>query len=90
MGALLHHITTGHVSYDDDGSSNERSRRSFQPMNVNFGLFPPIDKTSWEKTEGQKRWRGKEKTDAKHAIAARALRDWQWLDGQLRQRQAAE
>jgi len=31
MGALIHHITGGAVA------------RSFQPMNVNFGLFPPID-----------------------------------------------
>jgi len=31
MGALLHHITGG-------GNAD-----TFQPMNVNFGLFPPID-----------------------------------------------
>jgi methylenetetrahydrofolate--tRNA-(uracil-5-)-methyltransferase len=31
MGALLNHITTG---ADSD---------TFQPMNVNFGLFPPVD-----------------------------------------------
>ncbi|MGR3570766.1 methylenetetrahydrofolate--tRNA-(uracil(54)-C(5))-methyltransferase (FADH(2)-oxidizing) TrmFO [Brevirhabdus sp.] len=31
MGALIHHITGG------------AEARSFQPMNVNFGLFPPID-----------------------------------------------
>jgi len=31
MGALVHHITGG------------AEARSFQPMNVNFGLFPPID-----------------------------------------------
>jgi len=30
-GALLHHITGG------------ADAKSFQPMNVNFGLFPPID-----------------------------------------------
>ena len=84
MGALLHHITTGHVSYDDDGSSNERSRRSFQPMNVNFGLFPPIDKNQLKKPEGQKRWRGKEKQTAKKRVySARALADFRvWLDGQ--------
>ncbi len=33
-GSLLHHITTGHIAYDESGESNERSRRSFQPMNV--------------------------------------------------------
>jgi methylenetetrahydrofolate--tRNA-(uracil-5-)-methyltransferase len=31
MGALVHHITGG------------AEAKSFQPMNVNFGLFPPID-----------------------------------------------
>jgi methylenetetrahydrofolate--tRNA-(uracil-5-)-methyltransferase len=35
MGALLSHITGGHIG---DGGSN-----SFQPMNVNFGLFPPLE-----------------------------------------------
>ncbi|MGB7699846.1 MAG: methylenetetrahydrofolate--tRNA-(uracil(54)-C(5))-methyltransferase (FADH(2)-oxidizing) TrmFO, partial [Methylovirgula sp.] len=34
IGALLHHITGGHIL--DAG-------RSFQPMNVNFGLFPPLE-----------------------------------------------
>ncbi len=34
-GALLNHITGGHIETIDAGA------RSFQPMNVNFGLFPP-------------------------------------------------
>ncbi len=37
LGALLAHITGGHLSADGEGAA-----RSFQPMNVNFGLFPPI------------------------------------------------
>jgi methylenetetrahydrofolate--tRNA-(uracil-5-)-methyltransferase len=45
-------------------------------MNVNFGLFPPVDAP---KTEG-KRLRGKDKTVAKrHAITSRAqahCREW--------------
>jgi len=36
-GALLAHITGGHIETIDAGPS------SFQPMNVNFGLFPPLD-----------------------------------------------
>src|SRR3984893_7689676 len=36
IGALLNHITGGHIESIDPGP------RSFQPMNVNFGLFPPI------------------------------------------------
>src|SRR5690348_8008848 len=35
-GALLMHITGGHIETIDAGPS------SFQPMNVNFGLFPPL------------------------------------------------
>ena len=37
LGALLNHITGGHIESIDSGP------QSFQPMNVNFGLFPPID-----------------------------------------------
>src|SRR5690606_41547866 len=33
LGALLNHITGGHLSAGDEGGA-----RSFQPMNVNFGL----------------------------------------------------
>jgi len=35
-GALIAHITGGHIDTIDAGPS------SFQPMNVNFGLFPPL------------------------------------------------
>jgi methylenetetrahydrofolate--tRNA-(uracil-5-)-methyltransferase len=34
-GALINHITGGHLATTDGAKS------SFQPMNVNFGLFPP-------------------------------------------------
>ena len=55
MGALLGHITGG------------ADAATFQPMNVNFGLFPPIDGT----------FKGKER---KQAMSARALRDFdRWL-----------
>ncbi|XWN33014.1 MAG: methylenetetrahydrofolate--tRNA-(uracil(54)-C(5))-methyltransferase (FADH(2)-oxidizing) TrmFO [Devosia sp.] len=37
MGALLAHITGGHLSVAED-----HAPRSYQPMNVNFGLFPPL------------------------------------------------
>ena len=32
LGALLTHVTGGHLA----------AGASFQPMNVNFGLFPPL------------------------------------------------
>ena len=82
FGALLNHITGGHIVSDD-----EPGKRSFQPMNVNFGLFPPVEAP---KIEG-KRLRGKDKTVAKrHAITSRALADCRvWL-GVPAQAQAAE
>jgi len=71
FGALINHITGGHILSED-----EPGKRSFQPMNVNFGLFPPVE---LPRSDG-KRLRGKEKTLAKkRAITARALndcRDW--------------
>ncbi len=72
LGALLAHITGGHLSHDEDG------KRSFQPMNVNFGLFPPVE---IKRPEGVKRFRGKDKKVArKRAYTARALEDIeQWL-----------
>ncbi len=74
FGALLNHITGGHISADEPG------RRSFQPMNVNFGLFPDIAIT---RGDGP-RLRGLDKTMArKRALSARALADLGlWLDGE--------
>ena len=45
--------------------------RSFQPMNVNFGLFPPLASRRRERPDG-KRLRGTEKTVAKKRALARA------------------
>ncbi len=75
-GALLSHITGGHLSYDD-----EPGKRSFQPMNVNFGLFPPAEAPT---RENGKRLRGKEKSRARKKVqSARALQDLErWIAGQ--------
>ena len=55
MGALLNHITTG------------ANAETFQPMNVNFGLFPPIDDSM----------RGR---DRKKSYTSRALADFDaWM-----------
>lgn len=68
FGALLYHITEGHIQWDD-----EVGKRSFQPMNINFGLFPPIEII---KPEGIRRFRGKDKARVKkQTMAARALGD---------------
>ncbi|MDF1621561.1 methylenetetrahydrofolate--tRNA-(uracil(54)-C(5))-methyltransferase (FADH(2)-oxidizing) TrmFO [Pseudothioclava nitratireducens] len=62
MGALIHHITGG------------AEAKTFQPMNVNFGLFPPIDAKGGRK--GRKD-RYKAYTDrAKEAFS-------QWLAAQI-------
>jgi methylenetetrahydrofolate--tRNA-(uracil-5-)-methyltransferase len=75
-GALLAHITGGHVETIDAGP------RSFQPMNVNFGLFPPLAHAP-AKTPDGKRLRGTEKSLAKkRALTARALDDLdRWITG---------
>jgi methylenetetrahydrofolate--tRNA-(uracil-5-)-methyltransferase len=62
LGALLAHITGG------------ADAKSFQPMNVNFGLFPPLDK----KVKGK---------DRKQAMSNRALQD---LSVWLGKKEAAE
>ncbi|ASY68720.1 methylenetetrahydrofolate--tRNA-(uracil(54)-C(5))-methyltransferase (FADH(2)-oxidizing) TrmFO [Sinorhizobium fredii] len=76
FGALLNHITGGHIVSDD-----EPGKRSFQPMNINFGLFPPLEAGALTRPEGAKRFRGKEKALAKkQATAGRALEDCaKWL-----------
>ncbi len=73
LGALVTHITGGHLE----------GKQTFQPMNVNFGLFPDI--AEFPKTdENGKRLRGKAKGRAKKgAQAARALQDIDaWLTAQ--------
>lgn len=66
-GALLNHITGGHIETVEAGP------RSFQPMNINFGLFPPLDANPTRDADGN-RLRGTQKTVAKKQVmAARAL-----------------
>lgn len=76
-GALLAHITGGHIATIDAGTS------SFQPMNINFGLFPPIAEPVAYDKDGRKYGRGSAKNVArKGALSARALSDLaQWMDG---------
>ncbi len=67
-GALLGHITGG------------ADAKTFQPMNVNFGLFPPLE--GQEGLKGKKRLKGR---DRKAALSARALAElaaWQAAQSQ--------
>ncbi|HUL04758.1 MAG TPA: methylenetetrahydrofolate--tRNA-(uracil(54)-C(5))-methyltransferase (FADH(2)-oxidizing) TrmFO [Candidatus Acidoferrum sp.] len=61
LGALVNHITGG------------ASAQTFQPMNVNFGLFPPLpDEERYKRSH----------LSRKPALSARALHDLAvWLDG---------
>jgi methylenetetrahydrofolate--tRNA-(uracil-5-)-methyltransferase len=79
-GALLGHITGGHIATIDAGP------RSFQPMNVNFGLFPPLAHVPNKGPDGE-RLRGPAKTVAKkRALSQRALADLdRWMAGDLMQ-----
>jgi methylenetetrahydrofolate--tRNA-(uracil-5-)-methyltransferase len=74
FGALLGHITGGHISVEAGDAP-----RSFQPMNVNFGLFPDLETPSHD-AEGRK-IKGKDRGFArKRALSARALADLdRWL-----------
>lgn len=61
MGALLNHITGG------------ADAETFQPMNVNFGLFPPFDEVFLKQLKGKNKGRDRKKlyTDrAKNDFAA--------------------
>jgi methylenetetrahydrofolate--tRNA-(uracil-5-)-methyltransferase len=77
-GALLAHITGGHVETIDAGPS------SFQPMNVNFGLFPPLSSIPQFDPEGRKYGRGSAKNLAKkNALSERAFADLsRWIGGE--------
>lgn len=72
LGALVNHITGGHIVTIDEGP------RSFQPMNINFGLFPHIEGQATHGPDG-KRLKGPAKSLArKQALTARAK---EHLDG---------
>jgi methylenetetrahydrofolate--tRNA-(uracil-5-)-methyltransferase len=77
-GALLGHITGGHIETIDKGPP------SFQPMNVNFGLFPPLARMPTHDAAGN-RVRGPAKAVVKkQALCIRALNDLEaWLGGGL-------
>jgi methylenetetrahydrofolate--tRNA-(uracil-5-)-methyltransferase len=73
-GALINHITGGHIVTTDQ-------RSSFQPMNVNFGLFPPVD-TPKTGDDGKRLKHTDKAVARKHAYTAKAKTDFAaWLSG---------
>ena len=93
LGALLAHITGGHLSADDAPDRRATTDqpappkvRSFQPMNINFGLIPPM--TAPRTAADGRRLKGKERTiEKKRLMSRRALADldhWLAAGGQER------
>ena len=71
-GALLNHITGGHIETTDSRGS------SFQPMNVNFGLFPPIGKVKF--VDGIRLKHTEQAVARKRAYTLRAMAEFDsWL-----------
>jgi methylenetetrahydrofolate--tRNA-(uracil-5-)-methyltransferase len=77
-GALLAHITGGHLPAEEPTA---QAPRSYQPMNVNFGLFPPL--AGAPRGDKGERLRGTAKTLAKKCqLTSRALADLdRWMAG---------
>jgi methylenetetrahydrofolate--tRNA-(uracil-5-)-methyltransferase len=73
LGALVGHITGGHL---------EGGKGSFQPMNINYGLLPPVEAVA-KRDEAGRRLGAKEKTRGKKlAVGERALADLEtWVTG---------
>lgn len=69
LGAILNHVTNGHV---------EGKKGTFQPMNVNFGLFPELDQEAMSEV---KKVKGKERDKAKKLeVTKRAKNDLEnWI-----------
>ena len=65
LGALLGHITGGHV---------EGAKGSFQPMNINYGLLPPMEPPK-RASDGKPFARGERGRAKKRAMSVRALED---------------
>lgn len=88
LGALLAHITGGHLGDAQTPNTEGRSRvdKSFQPMNINFGLFPPLTEETVRRHDAPGKTDRKNRGKArKQALAERALSDLdRWLGASRR------
>ena len=90
LGALLAHITGGHLSADASDTHQSgvttpsplNAPKSFQPMNINYGLLPPAEAPTHD-AEGR-RIKGKDKGfERKRAASRRAIADLTaWLQSE--------
>ena len=98
LGALLAHITGGHILIAPSDAMNtaapfgrldegeqkaaiKNTPRSFQPMNINYGLLPdlesaPVNDANGKKLKGPERGRAKKQAQSRRAIADLTA----WLD----------
>ena len=82
LGALIAHITGGHL---------EGGRGSFQPMNINYGLLPPLDEAGPKRAGDGRKLSPTERGRAKKRImSVRALQDLDAWIGSPRVAAAAE
>ena len=71
LGALIGHITGGHL----DGGKG-----SFQPMNINYGLLPPMEAAKRD-ADGRRLGAKEKSRNKKRAVGERALADLdRWLE----------
>jgi len=71
LGALIGHITGGHL----DGGKG-----SFQPMNINYGLLPPLEVAKRD-ADGRRLGAKEKGRNKKRAVGERALADLdRWLE----------
>ena len=74
LGALIGHITGGHLS---------GAKGAFQPMNINYGLIPPMEAAKRD-ADGRRLGAKEKSRNKKRAVGERALADLEdWVTGTL-------
>ena len=69
FGALINHITGGHI----EGAG---TAKTFQPMNVNFGIMPPLEEKKMLQDGKMKKIKRKDRKPLKSKRALEALNHW--------------
>ena len=69
FGALINHITGGHI----EGAG---TAKTFQPMNVNFGIMPPLEVKKIAIDGKMRKIKKKDRKPLKSKRALEALENW--------------